>query len=53
LNGTRITCPWHEAEFDLTCGKALTPPARKDLACYPVQINGNEIQIQKPVAERA
>jgi 3-phenylpropionate/trans-cinnamate dioxygenase ferredoxin subunit len=52
LDGRVVTCPRHGAKFDLTNGKAVgkaklmfmaTTP--KDLATYPVKIEGDEVLI--------
>lgn len=48
LEGQYVTCPWHAATFDVTTGAHLTPPARSDVACYKVQIVGDEVQINLP-----
>jgi 3-phenylpropionate/trans-cinnamate dioxygenase ferredoxin subunit len=53
LDGRVVTCPRHGARFDLTNGKAVgkaklmfmaTTP--KDLATYPVKIEGTEVLIE-------
>lgn len=46
VQGTTVTCPWHGAEFDLTCGKALSPPAVENLKTYPVFVNGDSIELE-------
>jgi len=55
LNGRIVTCPRHGARFDVTNGKAVgkakllfmsTTP--KDLATYPVRIDGAEVLIGVP-----
>lgn len=46
LDGTTLTCPWHEAEFDVTCGKVLCPPAVENVATYPVFITGDSIEVE-------
>ncbi len=46
--GTIVTCPWHGATFDLTSGKALSAPAFDDLKTYPVQVDGENIQVVMP-----
>jgi 3-phenylpropionate/trans-cinnamate dioxygenase ferredoxin component len=43
--GAEVTCPWHGARFDLKTGSHLSPPAQTGVASYPVQIVGNEIQV--------
>jgi 3-phenylpropionate/trans-cinnamate dioxygenase ferredoxin subunit len=55
LDGRILTCPRHGARFDITTGKAVgkakllfmaTRP--KDLATYPVKIDGAEVLIGLP-----
>ena len=45
VDGTEVVCPWHNACFDLTTGAHLSPPAPRDVACYKVQVVGDEVQI--------
>jgi nitrite reductase (NADH) small subunit len=45
LEGNQVTCPWHAAVFDVTSGAHLSPPARSDVACYKVQVVGDEVQV--------
>ena len=45
MNGVRITCPWHFAEFNVITGKALSGPARSDVKTYPVKIENDEVYI--------
>ena len=40
-----VTCPWHGAQFDLATGNVVSPPARTGEKSYPVQIVGDEVQI--------
>ncbi len=37
LEGTTLTCPWHNARFDVESGKVLDPPALDDLETYSVE----------------
>ncbi len=48
VEGTTVTCPLHGAEFDVTTGKNLTPPAPGQVPSYKVRVEGNEIQIEAP-----
>jgi nitrite reductase (NADH) small subunit len=48
LEGQYVTCPWHAATFDVACGAHLSPPARSDVACYKVQVVGDEVQVDVP-----
>jgi nitrite reductase/ring-hydroxylating ferredoxin subunit len=45
LDGTTVTCPWHSAEYDVTTGKMLSPPAESDQARYGVRVEGNDVQV--------
>jgi nitrite reductase (NADH) small subunit/3-phenylpropionate/trans-cinnamate dioxygenase ferredoxin subunit len=44
-SGVEVVCPWHAARFDLTTGAPLSPPAKSNVACYAVQVVGDEVQI--------
>ncbi len=50
LEGNVITCPWHQAQFDVCTGKVLCGPARQDLLTYPVKIEGESILLSQPEA---
>src|SRR5262245_54887887 len=43
--GTVLICPWHGAQFDLTTGAHLSPPARQGVQAFPVQVVGDEVQV--------
>lgn len=40
-----ITCPLHDAEFDLHTGEALTPPAEDPIPTFPVRVQDGMIQV--------
>ena len=46
LSGTTVTCPWHGADFDVTSGKVLGPPAAEHLKRYPVQVQGDDVKLE-------
>lgn len=46
--GTDVICPWHAARFDLVTGAFLSPPARKGVRTFRVQVVGEEIQVEMP-----
>jgi len=48
VEGTRVTCPLHGAEFEVTTGKNLTPPAPGEVPSYKVRIEGNQVQVELP-----
>jgi len=45
LDDTTVTCPWHGAEFDVTSGDVLAPPADEDEPTYEVRVDGDEVQV--------
>jgi len=40
-----VECPWHGAQFSLETGNVLRPPARADVASYPVRQEGEDVEI--------
>lgn len=38
-----VTCPCHFAEFDVTTGAVLAPPAKEPLTMYPVKVEDGDI----------
>jgi nitrite reductase/ring-hydroxylating ferredoxin subunit len=46
LRGKIVTCPCHFAQFDVTTGAVLAPPAKEPLPIYPVRVEGNDIYVQ-------
>jgi 3-phenylpropionate/trans-cinnamate dioxygenase ferredoxin subunit len=46
VEGTKVTCPWHGAEFDLTNGSALTPPAFEGVRTFRVVVEGDAIHVE-------
>jgi 3-phenylpropionate/trans-cinnamate dioxygenase ferredoxin subunit len=44
-DGDRILCSSHFAWFDLRTGKVLSGPTEKDLAQYPVRIEGDDVLV--------
>lgn len=48
LDGTTVTCPWHGADFDVASGDVKGPPAPTGVACYKVQVDGNEVKLEIP-----
>ena len=45
VEGTVVNCPWHGAQFDLTSGKVLTPPAATGVKSYQVRVEGSEVKL--------
>jgi len=46
LDGDIIECPLHAGRFEVKTGKGLGPPIPCDIRTYPVQIVGEDIQVQ-------
>ena len=46
VHGTKVTCPWHGADFDLKTGAALGPPAQNGVPSYKVVIEGDDIKVE-------
>lgn len=46
LEGTKVICACHGAEFDLRTGAVLAPPAKEPLRTYPVRVADDVLQIE-------
>jgi len=46
IQGDVVVCPWHGARFRIETGEVLSPPAPHGVACYPVRVQGGEIEIE-------
>ena len=46
LDGDRLECLYHGAEFDVCTGKAMGLPAVKPVETYAVELRGQEIYVQ-------
>lgn len=40
-----VLCPCHGSEFDLATGEALSLPATEPVACFGVQIDGDDFYV--------
>jgi 3-phenylpropionate/trans-cinnamate dioxygenase ferredoxin subunit len=45
LEGTKVVCPCHGAEFDVRTGEVLAPPAKAPLRVYAVRVANDAIEI--------
>jgi len=50
IEGTVVTCPLHGGQFDITTGKVLKPPPRKDENCFEVQVQGTDLLLKRRLA---
>ncbi|MGE3076309.1 MAG: Rieske (2Fe-2S) protein [Dehalococcoidia bacterium] len=46
LDGNRIECPRHGAQFDVRSGRALTLPAVRPIKSYPTRVEDGDIEIE-------
>ncbi len=46
LEGTRVTCPWHGATFDIKTGGVLSPPAADGVRSYEVKTDGEDVLVK-------
>jgi 3-phenylpropionate/trans-cinnamate dioxygenase ferredoxin subunit len=46
IEGEKVTCPWHGADFDLKTGAVLGPPAFEGVKSYKVVVEGNDIKVE-------
>lgn len=45
LEGKVVTCRRHDAQFDVTTGKCLARPAKKDEPVYPIKVENGDIMV--------
>ena len=45
LDKTVVTCPWHGAQFDVTNGQVVGPPAGESVPAYRVVVEGEDIAV--------
>ncbi len=46
LEGTVVTCGCHGAQFDVTTGRVLAPPATEPLKVYPLRLDGGDVVVE-------
>ena len=46
VEGTTVTCPWHAAQFNVTSGEVLSPPAPDGVKSYKVHVQGDEVKLE-------
>jgi nitrite reductase/ring-hydroxylating ferredoxin subunit len=46
VKGTKVTCPWHEADFDLQTGAVLCGPAFEGVKSYKVLVEGKDVKLE-------
>ena len=46
LEGTVVTCGCHGAQFDVTTGAVLAPPAPEPVKAYPLRVDHGDLVIE-------
>ncbi len=46
LVGTKVICPCHGSEFDITTGAVLQGPAEEPVRSYHLRLEGDALQIE-------
>lgn len=46
LDGTVVTCGCHGAQFDVTSGAVLAPPAPEPVKSYPLRVENGQIIVE-------
>src|SRR5258708_7183415 len=46
LCGEVITCPWHNAQFNVKTGAAIGPPASEGVQAFPVKVRGDDVLVE-------
>jgi len=46
LDGTVVTCGCHGAQFDVTTGAVLAPPAIKPVRAYPLRVDQGNVVVE-------
>lgn len=52
LSGSRLVCPWHHACFSIETGNLLEPPALDALPRFDVMVDGDDVWVELPEADR-
>jgi nitrite reductase/ring-hydroxylating ferredoxin subunit len=50
VEGDKVECPRHGAQFDLRTGEALTLPASDPIEVFPLEIKGEDIFVAIPAS---
>jgi len=46
VEGEKVTCPWHGAQYDIKTGAVLRPPAPQGVNKYNVRVQGSAVEIE-------
>ncbi len=43
-----VECPLHQGQFDIRTGEPLCNPVTVPIRCYPVRVEGDQVQVKIP-----
>jgi nitrite reductase (NADH) small subunit len=46
LRGKVVSCPWHGAQFDVTSGQVVSPPASGDAPSYSSRVEDGGVWVE-------
>jgi chlorite dismutase len=47
VEGTTVTCPWHDSQFDLETGQPLRSPAQRPVTSYRVRVEDGTVLLAR------
>ena len=47
IEGTNVTCPWHDSQFDLATGRPLRGPAPRPVTAYEVKLEDGAVLLAR------
>lgn len=47
LEGSKVICPWHGGQFDVTTGRVVGPPPMSDEVPFDVRVEGSDVLLKK------
>ncbi len=47
LMGEVVECPFHAGQFNIRTGEVIGPPPSEPIATYAVQVEGEDIKVQR------
>ena len=48
LTGEIVECPFHGGQFNVKTGEVVQGPPQEPIATYAVQVEGDDIKVEKP-----
>jgi len=48
IDGRRVVCPWHGAEFDVESGASCSPIAPRNLRSYVTRERDGAVEVEEP-----